>query len=84
MPNIKSAAKRVELTARYNMQNKSLRSSMKTAIKKFDAAETGKAELFRDAVKVVDKAAAKKAIHRNAANRKKAQLAKKMQANANG
>ncbi len=76
----KSAMKRVELSARYQQQNRMFRSVMKTAIKKYEAAlEAGSADaeaLLKEAVSIVDKAAAKGVIHKNAADHKKAQLAR--------
>ncbi|MBQ8128911.1 MAG: 30S ribosomal protein S20, partial [Clostridia bacterium] len=38
MPNIKSAIKRVSVTEHKTLRNKMVRSSTKTAVKKFDAA----------------------------------------------
>ena len=57
-------------------------SAVKTAIKKFDKAleskdEAAIEEAYTAAVSKVDKAVTKGVIHKNAANRKKAQLAKK-------
>ena len=79
MPQIKSAKKRVEVSAKYNLQNRANRSAMKTAIKKLDLAIAEKndnvVEVYREAISMVDKAASKGAIHKNAANHKKAQLA---------
>ncbi|MDE7454294.1 MAG: 30S ribosomal protein S20, partial [Clostridia bacterium] len=40
MPNIKSAEKRVSVTATKKLQNQMIRSQMQTAIKKFNAAIT--------------------------------------------
>ena len=85
MPNIKSAKKRVVTSAKRAERNKAVKSELKTTIKKFDAAiaENDKAVVdtaFREAVKMVDQAAAKGVIHKNAANRKKAQLAVKLAA----
>ena len=37
MPNIKSAIKRVKVTATKNLQNRMVKSSVRTQIKKFDA-----------------------------------------------
>jgi small subunit ribosomal protein S20 len=58
------------------------KSSMKTAVKKFEAAAAGKdagaGAAFVQAASAVDKAAGKGVLHKNAANRKKAQLAKKL------
>lgn len=78
MPNIKSAKKRV-LVARVNQaRNKSSKTALKTVIKKVDA--NTNAETVKAAVSAVDKAAAKGLIHKNAAARKKSQLAKKLNA----
>ena len=81
MPNIKSAIKRVKVTETKNLQNRMVKSSLKTAIKKFDAAvATGDAAQIESQLRVtsaaVDKAVAKGVVHKNAANRKKAQLAR--------
>ena len=81
MANIKSAEKRVSVSATKKLQNQLVRSQMHTAVKKFNAAisegdvETAKA-LLPLACSQVDKAAKKGVIHKNAANHKKGQLAK--------
>ncbi len=81
MANIKSAEKRVSVSATKKLQNQMVRSQMHTAVKKFNAAisegdvETAKA-LLPVACSQVDKAAKKGVIHKNAANHKKGQLAK--------
>lgn len=80
MPNIKSAKKRVITSAKRAARNKAIKSELKTTIKKFDAAiaESDKAAVdtaFREAVKMVDQAAAKGVIKKNTASRKKSQLA---------
>ncbi len=82
MPNIKSAIKRVKVTKTKNLQNRMVKSSVKTVLKKFDAAvATGDAaqveSMLRIASGAVDKAVGKGVIHKNAANRKKAQLARR-------
>ena len=80
LPNIKSAAKRVKVEEKKNLRNRIAKSRMKSSIKKFEAAvAAGEADvesLYREAVSLVDKAASKGVIHKNASNRKKAQLAK--------
>ena len=81
MPNIKSAIKRVKVTETKNLQNRMVKSAVKTQIKKFEAAvATGDAAQIESQLRVtsaaVDKAAAKNIMHKNAANRKKAQLAR--------
>ncbi len=82
MPNIKSAKKRVKVIATKTMQNKSVKSALKTALKKADAACTENAAdkdvVVRKAIKSVDQAAAKGIMHKNCAARKKSQLAMKL------
>ena len=83
MANHKSALKRVGITAKKNLNNRMVTSATKTAIKNVDkaVAEVDKAVVetaYVNAVSSVDKAAAKGVIHKNAANRKKAQLARKL------
>lgn len=83
MPNIKSAKKRVELSAAQNMKNKQEKSALKTSIKKFDAAvaegDQQKADsAYKAAVKSIDKAVAKGILHKNTAARKKSSCARKM------
>ena len=77
MANIKSALKRVKVSREQNLRNRMISSAVKTAIKKFDKALESKDEAYTAAVSKVDKAVTKGVIHKNAANRKKAQLAKK-------
>lgn len=79
MPNIKSAKKRVKVTAVKEMQNKVLKTSLKTVMKKYKTAvETGDKEqagkAYLEAVKQIDKAVAKGIIHKNNAARKKSQF----------
>ena len=81
MANIKSAMKRIKVTEKKNLRNRMVMSSVKTAVKKVDKAVlAGDAaaidSAYRHAVSLVDKAAVKGVIHKNAAGRKKAQLAK--------
>ncbi len=85
MPNIKSAIKRVKVSEKKNLRNRIVKTKVKNVGKKFDAAvEKGDAEaaaqLGRAVSGEVDKAASKGIIHKNAANRKKAQLARKLSA----
>ena len=78
MANIKSQIKRIKTNEKARLRNKSVKSSLKTAIRKFrEAAEAGNtdraATLARDAGRALDKAASKGVIHANqAANRKSA------------
>ena len=81
MPNIKSAEKRVSVSATKKLQNQMTRSQMQTAVKKFNAAiSNGDVELAKQLLPIasskIDNAAVKNVIHKNAANRKKAQIAK--------
>ena len=78
MPNIKSAKKRVLVSATKQARNKADKTALKTILKKVDA-DTN-ADNVKVAVKAVDKAAAKGIIHKNDAARKKSQLAKKLNA----
>ena len=84
MPNIKSAEKRALVGERNRLRNRMAKSAVKTAVKKFEAAAAGKdaaaQAAFVQAASAVDKAAGKGVLNRNAANRKKAQLAKKLNA----
>ena len=81
MANIKSAKKRVLVTKRNYERNKSIKSSVKTAIKKVEAAvaagdkEAAQAALLA-ATATIDKAATKGVYHKNNASRKVSRLAK--------
>ncbi|MDR0896751.1 MAG: 30S ribosomal protein S20 [Oscillospiraceae bacterium] len=87
MPNIKSAVKRVKVNAKKNLRNRMVKSSVKTTIKKFDTAVISDVQqapaLLNASFSALDKAAAKGVIHKNAANRKKARLAKRLAKAAN-
>lgn len=81
MPNIKSAIKRVKVNEKKNLRNRMIKSAMRTTVKKFEtAASTGSAnvEMLSVTAGAIDKAVAKGVIHKNAANRKKARLAKRL------
>lgn len=85
MPNIKSAIKRVKTNEVRNAQNTTVKSSMRTAVKKVEAAiansdNAAAKEVFADASRKLDKAAAKGLVHKNAVARKKSRLMKKMNA----
>jgi small subunit ribosomal protein S20 len=85
MPNIKSAIKRVKTSEDRNAQNTTAKSAMRTAVKKADAAVVNNdsavaKEVFAEAARKLDKAAAKGLIHKNAAARKKSRLSKKINA----
>ena len=81
MPNIKSAKKRVLVIDKKTLENRMVKSAIKTELKKFEAAvsEGNKAsaqELLALCVKKLDQAAAKGVYHKNTVSRKKSQLAK--------
>ena len=82
MPNIQSAKKRVKVSEKKNLRNRMIKSGMRTSLRKFDAAVASDAKSANTqlsaTIAVVDKAAAKGVIHKNAANRKKARLAKQL------
>jgi small subunit ribosomal protein S20 len=85
LPNIKSAKKRVLITSTKTLQNKMFKTSLKTAIKKYDAAlaagdKTAAAETYKAAVKKIDRAVAHGIIHKNNAARKKSQFTTKLNA----
>ncbi len=86
VPNIKSAKKRVKVIATKTAQNKSIKSALRTAIKKaYNAIDTNaenKAEAVRLAVKKIDQAAAKGILHKNTAARSKSNLVKRLNATA--
>ena len=79
MANIKSAKKRTLVNQTKAARNKSIKSSVKTAIKKVDAAiaakdvEAAKAALL-NATSAIDKAASKGVYHKNTASRKISRL----------
>jgi small subunit ribosomal protein S20 len=80
--NIKSQIKRIKTNEKARLRNKSVKSSVKTAIRKFrEAAESGDqtkaAELLREASRKLDKAASKGVIHPNQAANKKSAMAKR-------
>ncbi|EGC01569.1 MULTISPECIES: 30S ribosomal protein S20 [Ruminococcus] len=82
MPNIKSAKKRVKVIEKKTLRNKAIKSDLKTALKKADAAvannASDKEQVVRAAIKKVDMACTKGILHKNNAARKKSQLAKKL------
>ena len=82
MANIKSQIKRIKTNEKARLRNKSVKSSLKTAIRKFrEAADAGDVEtattLMRDASRALDKAASKGVIHANQAANRKSAIAKR-------
>ncbi len=82
MANSRSAEKRVRVSAKKRARNVSIRSALKTSIKRFDRALTespqaGEGQLVKT-IKSLDMAAAKGIIHKNAAARQKSRLTKRL------
>jgi small subunit ribosomal protein S20 len=78
--NIKSQIKRIATNEKARLRNKSVKSSLKTSIRKFraaaDAGERDTAlELLKVASRDLDKAASKGVIHKNQAANRKAAMA---------
>ena len=75
MPNIKSAKKRILVSQKRADRNKAIRSKVKTAIKKVNAAieandKAAASEALTKAVSAIDKATQKGVYHKNTAARK--------------
>ena len=79
MANIKSAKKRIEVTAVRTAKNKAIKSKVKTSIKKVDAAIAANDKAAAEAALVVatseiNKATSKGVYHKNNASRKVSRL----------
>lgn len=85
MPNIKSAKKRVLVNDKKNLENKMVKSTVKTAIRKYNdvlaSGDVAAAEkLLPQTESVIDSAVSKGIIHKNNAANKKSALAKNLNA----
>jgi small subunit ribosomal protein S20 len=81
MPNIKQQKKRVRTAAQQRLDNLHYRSTAKTLAKRLETAvkdgdKNRIAAEHRELVKLLDRAAARGALHRNTAARRKAQAAR--------
>ena len=81
MPHTRSAKKNLRKSEKHRLHNRAIYRAVKEQIKKFtELAQSGTVEQlqkeFQIAVKQLDKAAAKRVVHRNLASRKKSQLAR--------
>jgi small subunit ribosomal protein S20 len=81
MPNIKQQKRRVEIAARQRVENVRYRSTAKTLFKRLERAveagdTDGAAEEHKALIELLDRAAARRAIHPNKAARKKSQAAR--------
>ncbi len=82
MANIKSQIKRIRTNEKARLRNKSVKSSVKTAVRRFrEAADTGNRDAavtaLREASQALDKAAGKGVIHPNQAANRKSAMAKR-------
>lgn len=81
MPNIKSAKKRVDLTEKNRAMNRSYKSELATAMKKYVKAVQANdkdlaTKLLPETFAILDKNVARNIIHKNKADRKKAEFNK--------
>ena len=81
MANIKSEKKRVLVNRKKAERNKSIKSAVKTSIKKVEAAVAAKDKeaavaALQNAISTIDKAATKGVYHKNTAARKVSRLSK--------
>ena len=82
MANIKSQIKRNRQNEKARLRNKAVKSSLKTAIRKFHtAADSGDVDNagkeLRNAGRALDKAASKGVVHKNQAANRKSAISKK-------
>jgi small subunit ribosomal protein S20 len=80
--NIKSQIKRIKTNEKARLRNKSVKSSLKTSVRRFrEAADAGDVDTatvaLRDASRALDKAASKGVIHSNQAANRKSAMAKR-------
>ncbi len=76
MANSKSAAKRARQTARRTLRNRSILTGLRRMTKRVTADGVNDDKSVRGLISAVDKSAKRGVIHRNAANRRKARLAR--------
>ena len=82
MANIKSQLKRIRTNEKARLRNKAVKSSLKTAVRKFrEAAASGEKDRavreLMTASRALDKAVSKGVIHRNQAANRKSAMAKR-------
>ena len=85
MANIKSQLKRIKTNEKARLRNKSVKSSLKTAVRRFreaaDAGDRDQAQVaLQYASRQLDKAASKGVIHANQAANKKSAMAQRANA----
>ena len=80
MANTKSAAKRARQTLKRSLRNRSVVTRLRTMQKQVRSSEVPNLDGIRVVISAIDKAAKRGILHRNAANRRKAQLNKALAA----
>lgn len=85
MANSAQARKRARQSVKQNMHNASLRSELRTAVKKVQKAvvagdKAAAQKIYQESVSVIDRIADKKIIHKNKASRHKSRLAAQVKA----
>jgi small subunit ribosomal protein S20 len=83
VPNTRSAAKQMRVQERRRLRNRAVRSATRTYVKKAEAGiaageSSGVADVIRQAISAIDRAAKKGVIHPNNAARRKSRLMKKL------
>jgi small subunit ribosomal protein S20 len=76
MANTKSAAKRARQTLKRSLRNRSVVTRLRTMHKQVRSSGVPNLDGIRAVISAIDKAAKRGIVHRNAANRRKAQLNK--------
>lgn len=85
MANSAQARKRARQSIKQNMHNASLRSELRTAVKKVQKAivagdKAAALKIYQESMSVIDRIADKKIIHKNKASRHKSRLAAQVKA----
>ena len=84
MANLRSALRHIKKSRKRAARNQSVRSAIKTFVKKTRVAikegDEAAAQLVSETSSLVDKAAKRKIIHKNSADRRKSRLAKRLNA----
>jgi small subunit ribosomal protein S20 len=78
MANTVSAAKRARQTGKRAAHNRSVKTHLRKLQKQIRSAPQPTADQINAAISAIDKAAKNRVIHRNAANRRKARLNKRL------
>ena len=78
MANTKSASKRARQTTKRSLRNRSVLTHLRNLKKRTRSSEKVETSQVRTLISAIDKAAKRGIIHRNAANRQKARLARSL------